>query len=354
MLHIVTDTGDETHQAVTGATVGSLLSFLDSPSRTTPVLVLSTRVGNELVLPISSIRAKEPHLPLYVLTDKESVDAVCNHQDEKYAVFGGAIRVIAKGNRTDVVLRPQGLRGIQISLNRLPSAIEKAWAAFPNKAPATNGSATQPDATSQRITEEVARALAQHTCPHTETVERLQRDLATVTAINEKHRKRIEVLERAAATTKAALDAVEQTDQTDPAQVFSDPEQQFRYEVEQAWLTHLPEASRDEWPLREYQLGPDFVDSITDPKFQMASNEHIVSTAVDVITRRAYDLAARAVHPQLEGEAGKQVVRARDKASAYRCTILTKPGGPRLLWWELTDGTVELARAAGHDDHKMR
>ncbi|KMV15983.1 hypothetical protein ACT17_23115 [Mycolicibacterium conceptionense] len=134
------------------------------------------------------------------------------------------------------------------------------------------------------------------------------------------------------------------------APVFSDPEQRLRDEVERTWLRLTPEVERRKYPLREYAIGAAFIDSLDLPQ---APRAKIIEVIVEVLTRRALNKPSRAVHAHGNGRSAGtsgQMVRA-DGARAYRCYIRTHtPQAPRLLWWELTDGTVELALAARHDD----
>ncbi|MDQ1249135.1 MAG: hypothetical protein QG597_3509 [Actinomycetota bacterium] len=132
--------------------------------------------------------------------------------------------------------------------------------------------------------------------------------------------------------------------------LFSNPEEQFRDEVQRTWLRTVPEADRGTWALRDYQVGPDFLDSLDLPN---TSRAKIVEVAVDVLTRRAYEMPSRSVHAHGDGgPAGTNAqIRRGDGATGYRANIRSNtPQAPRLLWWELTDGSVELVLAARHDD----
>lgn len=147
--------------------------------------------------------------------------------------------------------------------------------------------------------------------------------------------------------------AVEQEDEQNDGPVFSDPSKQLEHEIYLAWLTRYPESLREEYPLRGYVFGVDFVESVNDPKFELATRAQIVAACVDVITKRAFRITSREAHAHGE-HATTQATRA-DKAYAYRATIVAKPGAPRLLWWEkVADGSVELARVAHHDDYRIR
>lgn len=77
---------------------------------------------------------------------------------------------------------------------------------------------------------------------------------------------------------------------------------------------------------------------------------------VDVLTGQASADNGRRVHRQRVRQAGgtAPLVRA-DGVAGWRCDIRSNtPAAPRLLWWALPDGRIELARAAIHDDYAMR
>lgn len=197
----------------------------------------------------------------------------------------------------------------------------------------------------------VVTAVTEPTTPDevlADQIDALSNTIADVAATSDRRQSAL-----SARLNDVSLYVTELTDDPSTAPVFADAAEQFRYDVQEAWLRHLPEGDRNEHPLRSYTLGSDFLDSATDPKFQLASHAQVVDAVVDVLTRRAYQLPARAAHPKLTSEGGKPLIRA-DGATGYRCTIAAKAGGPRLLWWELNDGTVELCRIAHHDDMRMR
>jgi len=129
--------------------------------------------------------------------------------------------------------------------------------------------------------------------------------------------------------------------------VFADPERQLRHEIHLTWLETVAEAEREDWPLRSYTLGEDFLASLATSS---AARDKILEVAVQVITRRAGQVPAREVRQFGSGRTGPQRKRD-DGASAWRANIATKtPQAPRFLWWELPDGRVELGKAAAHDD----
>lgn len=164
-------------------------------------------------------------------------------------------------------------------------------------------------------------------------------------AVIERLRDELEQAHQRANALEARVAELEATAAADRP-VYTDPERQLRHEIEQTWLHHLPEDERDQWPLREYLLGPNLLPLATN----LASRDRILAVMVDVLTHRAYNMPARGVHPHhARGAAGKAMVRP-DGALAYRAYVKSgAPGAARLLWWELVDGRVELAQVGHHD-----
>jgi hypothetical protein len=139
-----------------------------------------------------------------------------------------------------------------------------------------------------------------------------------------------------------------------PPAVYADPCAQFRYDVEQHWLRAVPESERQKHVLADYDIGPDFLDSVT--ALQVVDRDVVLAAAVDVLTGQVSVKNGRRAHRQRVGRGGgtAPLVRA-DGAVGWRCDIRSAtPAAPRLLWWALPDGRVELAKAAVHDDQTMR
>ena len=139
-----------------------------------------------------------------------------------------------------------------------------------------------------------------------------------------------------------------------PPAVYADPAVQFRYEIEQHWLHTLPEKERELYPLTQYGLGPDFLDSID--ALQVVGRKAVLAAVVDVLTGQASAKNGRRVHRQRVGQGGGTAPLVRDDGAAgWRCDIRSNTAAaPRLLWWVLPDGRIELAKATVHDGHTMR
>lgn len=130
-----------------------------------------------------------------------------------------------------------------------------------------------------------------------------------------------------------------------PAAVWSDPARQLRHEIEQAWLLATPEERREGGP-RGFRFGPRFLDSL---RAEIIPRAKAVLMCAEVLNRTIH--TRRTTH-HVEDGVGSGRHRSRADASAcWRAYLKSNsPGAPRLMWWELKDGTVEFALAAHHDD----
>jgi hypothetical protein len=145
----------------------------------------------------------------------------------------------------------------------------------------------------------------------------------------------------------AAVDA-------DDDAVFSDPEVQFEHELHLAWLRTTPEPDRDEWGLRNYTLGPDFLDSLNDIE---VARHRLLRACVDVITGRYPHIVGREAkrfRGIIRGNSkGKPNLVRPDGAAAWRCSIQMSGIAARLMWWECPNGDPELSRIADHNDFRI-
>lgn len=135
--------------------------------------------------------------------------------------------------------------------------------------------------------------------------------------------------------------------------MYGDPERQLRHEIQQTWLTSLPEADRDTRPMRDFCLGRDFLTSLD---LGMVDRRRALGVAVEILTRDVYKHPGRDTHPLRTSEGGGTPQLTRDDgAAAWRCALkIGTPAAPRMHWWELPDGQVELGNIAHHDDFSLR
>jgi len=124
----------------------------------------------------------------------------------------------------------------------------------------------------------------------------------------------------------------------------------IRIEIERTWGNRTSPGERQRWPLREFEFGPAFIDSLD------ALDENQLSKAVracvDAITGRDREIPARELHRLRSGEGGDDTYVVRtDGARCWRSSIeQNAPGARRLHYWELADGVIELSRVVPHDD----
>jgi hypothetical protein len=137
-------------------------------------------------------------------------------------------------------------------------------------------------------------------------------------------------------------------------EVFRDPDRQFRFELDVAYLIQVDESSREQyrWP-DNYLIGPDFMVSVD--RLVLAggiSREKILEVCVDVLSGRARDRSVRAVKEWLASKNGQPLVRPSDGARAMRARLQNfSHGARRLKYWCLAGGVVELDSVGVHDDN---
>jgi hypothetical protein len=131
---------------------------------------------------------------------------------------------------------------------------------------------------------------------------------------------------------------------------FTDPADQFRHEVRTAWVRGVPAAQKASLPLRDYALGPRFLDSLT---LGGISRRKVVETVVHVVTGRAADINGLQLHRLRTDDGGDSppVTRDADGATCFRVSLqVNTPSARRLHFWRLPDGGYELSRVVLHDD----
>ena len=135
--------------------------------------------------------------------------------------------------------------------------------------------------------------------------------------------------------------------------VYADPAQQLEHEIGYAYLLTYNETDRATHPLAPYVFGSEFVNSVD--TIEGVERDKIVSACLDVLTRRAWEINGRNARQLRESEVGNSgYVRRQDGAAGWRCNIQTGTASARrLMWWELTNGTIELALVALHDDVRI-
>lgn len=122
----------------------------------------------------------------------------------------------------------------------------------------------------------------------------------------------------------------------------------FSGEVAARWVDVYMEPGR---ALPAFSIGPDLESSICECELVDRTS------VVDVATRLVAGLTTSLeVHALRTGRGGSdpQRIRPRDGARAFRCAVKRNcPGAPRLHYWKLPQGQIELVQVAHHDNEKI-
>ncbi|WP_454293358.1 hypothetical protein [Salana multivorans] len=131
---------------------------------------------------------------------------------------------------------------------------------------------------------------------------------------------------------------------------FLDPAEQLRFEVYLAWASRIPAGDKAARPLREYRVGPVFLDSLE--TLEGVRRGKVVDVVVEVLTGLAKEMEGRDLHRLRTGDSGGSPYRVReDGAVGWRAALQRETASARRLhYWECPDGTVELSRVVKHDD----
>ena len=303
-----------------------LVTHLDDNERTLPVVIVSPGRG-EPRYGLAPNRLAERLVGRATVWMLASVADSCKLGDRRrqFATYGGAVRVVGcRGGGT--VIRTDN------DPDRVVTRILTAVDDLADIEPTVETTACYPEGAENPVgrIEELRCIIADQ---HQELV-RLRGELAAAQrALHDR-------IPASAMPTPTTASPTPRTHST----VFADPERQFRHELELTWLHRTPEDDREQWPLRDYSVGSRFLASLDTP---LAGRQRILDVAVDVLTRRAFTMTARAVHPHTDGG----VAACRRGDTAYRAYVRHRtPGAARLLWWECSDGTVEFAWVGHHDD----
>jgi hypothetical protein len=141
-------------------------------------------------------------------------------------------------------------------------------------------------------------------------------------------------------------------DPTIDVQLFEDPVEQLRYEINHAYLMTVPLSQRSQWPLAEYTMLPSFLADVESQNGALSRGQ-IIAAIVDIVSSRMNDVNARKPRPLREGggDDGRPLIMRSDGAVAWRANISSgTPAARRIMWWRPPSGVIELARLATHDD----
>lgn len=174
--------------------------------------------------------------------------------------------------------------------------------------------------------------------------DRLRTELATART---RHRTLTQDHQRLLAAHAALQDATGRS--ADDGHLFTDPVDQFRFDVHLAWARRIPAGQKTERPLRTYRLGNDFLASVA---VSGAEYGKVVQVVVEVLTGLHVELEGREVH-QLRSSAGGNApaVTRGDGATCWRVAVQRNTSQARRLhFWQCPDGVIELSSVRLHDD----
>lgn len=369
---------------VTTDRVRDLVAHLESDARSASCILVSRRWGGAQGADADRIRQMNTDVEVYTLDGDDAAEEL-RAVSHTYATTGGAVRVVGSRAGAGTVIkmipaheRPtegfyEDLRDTVRALQE-PGRSELVYTSSSNQ-PGTLRAPTPLDvATERRVrTHETVTgdtppvsAPAEQAPTATGTLPAAVEVLHAVNALAAQHddmRATLDALTTAVHAIARHLTDLEEhltTPRTDESgdvdeALFKDPERQLRHDINLDWLRHLPEDDRNDHPLRPYTLGPEFIDSTQPARFTLATRHEIVRACVDVLTSRVYTLPVRRAHPMRTSAGGSATNLIReDGARAHRANIASRTGGPRIMWWEHTDGSVEFAKVAPHDDYTLR
>lgn len=314
--------------------VVELITFLRSPARNVPVVIVSPSRHSEERFPVPPDELAEELgdvAEVYALSSASLAWELDAYPD--FRTYGGAVRVVGSaGGTSGGIIRTDG--DVDTAYDRIVTIAE----ACKRKMPKLHAIKNPESGDGQQDVRAAGSEL-----------DLLNDELARERKARQKAEERAAEAGRQLTAARGEIKRLRSEIEQETAPLFSDAEEQFRDEVQRTWLRQVVESERATWPLRGFQIGAAFLGHLD---FPQASREKILEVVVDVLTRRAYDMPSRSVRAHGDGgPAGTngQITRT-DGATGYRCNIkANSPQAPRLLFWELTDGTVELALAGLHD-----
>ncbi|MEU1824134.1 hypothetical protein ABZ502_17110 [Streptomyces abikoensis] len=325
--------------------VSAFAELLFDPSRLKPLILISpdTRQRAPLIDPLVLHESVGEHAEVAVLTDIAACYALHDLLPD-LGVWGGAIRIYRPDAREDdstyhhpLVLPFSGHS--DEALAEIRDQLHRLGVTYTTSTP--TGTPSVPAALMDVVTGSAARAL--------------EAEIARLKATLTDRDQVVSDLRRETQRLGKPLKAAEARATTDVPVVFTDPERQFRHEVEQCWLRMMPETDRAAYPLVTYRLGPSWLTSLETA--ELVDRNKVVEVTVDVLTGRASAVPGRQVQrmPVREERGAPQLIRRRDQAVAMRCFLKSHTAAaPRLMWWRLPDHSIELGRVAVHDDTQLR
>ena len=176
---------------------------------------------------------------------------------------------------------------------------------------------------------------------------RLESDAATLRQRSERQEQELTRLKTRYRSTLIR----ERSESAQPAaEAFTDPDEEFRWQVYSAWVRRIPAGEKSARPLGAYSIGPEFLDSLTN--IEGVSVAKVAGVVVEVLTGLAEANPSRRMHPLRSGPGGEDATVRRGDATCWRVALQTStPSARRLHFWRSAAG-VELSRVVLHDDFR--
>lgn len=334
--------------------VPGLVETLFDTARYLPLVLTSTAsdTGRPRLDLSSLIERVGEHVNVVVLCDQTVARTFSDLAPEGFRTYGGGTRLVwpNAGRDDPASAHPLFLTATEdkseVTIGRIVSALTRAGHMAPTATDTNDVAGTktlwdQPSPTARRTTVK------------SDPTQVLRAELATAT-----ERASTLATENAALrkTVRSLADQVTGLEERlHHRAVYADPARQLEHEIQLAWLTTYTEHDRQVYPLATYRFGADFVASVE--TIAGIERDKIVAACVDVLTRRAFEVNGRKARQMRTSEEGGAPVRVRvhDAAVAWRCNLQTNTASARrMMWWQLPDGTIELAVVALHDDVGFR
>ncbi len=204
------------------------------------------------------------------------------------------------------------------------------------------------EARKKGATDQLARALQDQVSEHRQAAADLARRL------NDTERQLAAVKDELV-RTKTSLVESRRRLRADPSRtekasgpLFLDPDEQFHYELTQAWAESVPPHDKASHRLGKYRLGPHFLASwtvLTEPQRVRA-----LRAVVDLVADRQGPLRKREPHHLRSNEGAHAAAVTRGHDVCMRLYVEQKtPGALRLHYWKLAGGGLELHELVPHD-----
>lgn len=318
------------------AAVEALARLILDPAREVPVVALTSRRRERepAIDPDEVLAIVGPGMVVHYVPDGPFTRRLEELLPRRMHVFGGAARIWWPGVGADADPRAHPLVQDRYGVygSQAVRELREHWAQGPPAA--------------ERTVDDAELVLVREERDHLrERSERLAAEVRTLMEQLAETRRRAEDAERRA--REAARAERQEPGHEEPQ---PDADADFRLQVLREWLSIHRGGERDERPLARYRLGPEFL--TTAGGLSAEVRPRIPWVCALVLSGRAHELGGLEVHRLRTATGGDapQRTRRRDGAKAWRAAVKqSTPGAPRIHWWALPDGTVELASADHHD-----